>query len=811
MPDVEVKLDIKAEYQQALNAISEMGKALENVQNKAKVVIDKTNSATANGESGNGDMSMKDIADMKKATQELAGHLAQVAVASTKAKEALQAIAGIEPYNEEGLSLLNKASDGYARLAEMAKNAAAAAESFRRAGTAGLTTEEMIRQTQLAEKHLDTLRKQSVALERSVAAQREQLNTLREAAVELQKQTRQKEENNKQEQLNIALLDKQKKAEEENNYRMELAGKTRLQLVEIIKELNAKLKDSAMAENAEAWDKYNRQLTLANQALRKLNMSARVANIALMQQAQAAQRIGQNIEALTKGFSGLGDALENGELNLTSLGSAFVSLMRDFKAGLGPIGWVMLALQGLQVAFNANAKKTKENKEAIQAYAEWQERLAGLQEKNKEELEKYNGELANAQAIDTLVKKHQDLNAELEKEIANIDKATQLELHRLRLSQDSDAHALAMKKDELGRQLMLGQISKSEYDETLASWQKDFDLNKLKNESSVAAAKLEGAREKERIARDAYATRTEDFDYWNKQKGNFLWNEDRVRLYERQLAEANDTLKENTDKLNKLREEGASETAINNAKTAMRDALAERVKLEREAKIVLLEKYGKGHNMTVEEGMLLYAKEVREMTSHLTEATRLKAEAEKDLEAAVSAKTKAEAEAEMSSINQNIEGQRIVERYESGKKTRKATKQAQALKEKEAQKLEDLKLLAYSLTQKQLKDEIDDAKKSAKSKNTIKAEGGKKRLEYLSGVYNARVDRAAKENAKYLGDNKFTSKEAEDVIAKLQEAVYAGEVEKIELYRNILKLGKKVAENKNVTRKINSQIEEIAR
>ena len=412
MPDVEVKLNIEAEYKQALQAIADMGDALEEVQKKAKNLTDATKNVQ-----GDNNTDPASLEALNKASKELSENMAKVAAAGQKAQAALKAISELKPQSEESIQLLEKAAAGYEKLAEMAKNAADAAERFNKVGSAGLTTEEMLRQAQAVEKHLAALKQQSEALERSVAAQREQLNVLIRKNAEEAKSAQLTKEKNKQEQLNIALLDRQAKAEEEATFKMQLAGKTRLELSAIYKELAQKAKEAAAAQDAEAAAKYERQMQLVNQALRKVNMSARIANIALMQQAQAAQRIGQNLKTLTDGFTGFSDALKNGELNLSGMGSAFVSLIRDFKAGLGPIGLIMLALQGLQEAWNYRAKKEQERIESMKAYAEWEKKLAEIQKTNREELEKYNNELNNEKAIDALVKKHQDLNAELEREI----------------------------------------------------------------------------------------------------------------------------------------------------------------------------------------------------------------------------------------------------------------------------------------------------------------------------------------------------------------------------------------------------------
>lgn len=532
MPDVEVKLDIKAEYQQALNAISEMGKALEDVQNKAKVVINKTNSATANGEFGNDDMSMKDIADMKKATQELAVLLVQASAAAERARGALSRIADMEIITPQDVTVLERAAAGYDELAKMANAAAEATERFNAAGKAGLTTEEMIRMTQAAEKQLETLRAQSEALERSIAAQREQLNVLIRKNAEEAKAAQLTKEKNKQEQLNIALLDRQAKAEEEATFKMQLAGKTRLELSAIYKELAQKAKEAAAAQDAEAAAKYERQMQLVNQALRKVNMSARIANIALMQQAQAAQRIGQNLETLTTGFSGLGEALENGTLNITSMGSAFVSMMRDFKAGLGPIGWVMLALQGLQAVWNNYAQTKKKVAEAEAENKKILENEKTLYEELKTAREEYDAQVALATSLKSLNDAYEGIKTKLQDSLRLIEDSTKAELVRLNLVKSQEEYTRIQKRYELGRAFKRGDITEDQYKRELLNLEQAQKISEAEKNAADAKAKVEDASKKAQTKSDVAKETMERWGEAAKRLNAFNVDEASISRYE---------------------------------------------------------------------------------------------------------------------------------------------------------------------------------------------------------------------------------------------------------------------------------------
>ena len=505
MPDVEVKLNIEAEYKQALAAIAEMGKALEAVQVKAKALQEATkNVATVSGAGGGQAEALNATVKLNEASKQLAGHLAQVAVASMKAKESLQAMAGIQPYTEESLGLINKAVAGYEQLATMATMAANAAERFRKVGSDGLTTEEMIRQTQAAEKQLETLKAQSVELERSIAAQREQLNVLRETTAELKKQAQSKSAEERERERSIAIREREAKAEEEADFKLKLAGKSRLELSKIYKELAQNAKKASEAQDYEASAKYERQMQLVNLTLRKVNTSARIANIALMQQAQAAQRIGQNLETLTKGFTGLGEALEKGELNLTSMGSAFMSLMRDFKAGVGPIGWVVLALQGLQTVWNSYAKQRQKIAEIEKENAKVLENEKALYEKLATARAEYDAQVALAKSLQALNTEYDGIKGKIADSVKLIEEATRAEMVRLSVVKSEEEFKRLQERYELGRAYKRGDISEEEYRKQLLALETAQQVTEVETEAATQKARRKEQKEKYDVQLQAF-------------------------------------------------------------------------------------------------------------------------------------------------------------------------------------------------------------------------------------------------------------------------------------------------------------------
>ena len=825
MPDVEVKLNIEAEYKQALQAIADMGDALEEVQKKAKNLTD----ATKNAQGGN-NTDPASLEALNKASKELSENMAKVAAAGKKAQDALKAISELKPQSEESIQLLEKAAAGYEKLAEMAKNAADAAERFNKVGSAGLTTEEMLRQAQAVEKHLAALKQQSEALERNIASQKEQLNLLRQKNAEEAKAAQLNQQRERQEQLNIALLDKQAKAEEEAHFKMQLANKTRLELVNIIKELTARYKEASAAQDVEAMQKYERQLTLANQALRKVNMNARVANIALMQQAQAAQRIGQNLTTLVDGFNNLGEAAKNGELNLVSLGSSIVSLTRDIKAGLGPIGWVMLALQGLQAVYNEHAKREKSIAESVNLHKEAVKATADAYTAVKTAREAYLKQKQREQTITELNVQYQALNATLQTGLDIINAQTAAELRRLQLTQDDAKFQQTLKKHELGRQLSLGLISQDDYNLALLHMDKDMAVGGAKNRMTQAGVKKEAATATRKKTHEQFVTAKNMFEQAEYDAAQFTVSTEELDAAEGKIKE----LEEKQEAARKRLEEVFKKYNINYR--GLFSALGEGYQfvategIRRNLNNILGTNFQGVYEeaqQDIKEAEEAYRNATRGLTSFKTDIiTRIggksfsdyrsdKQTAEERLGITKSQYDKLSKDAQdavkneseaTTAYNDSVNAFNKVtwqqnELVKSEEKNIKARKEGAKKRAKEEQKLEQLKNIVNNLTEKSLKHELELAQKDANSTDSIISEEGKERVAYITGILNQRANNRTRTYARFYGDGKLTRKEDTQLRTQLEQAIAEQDAEKIELYKWLLSLKNSVKKNNNEAKK----------
>ncbi len=246
-------------------------------------------------------------------------------------------------------------------------------------------------------------------------------------------------------------------AEEKLRRAMELAKKSRNELIKELQRLAKARKEAAVAGDKEAFDQLSAQSAETREAFEKLNQGLELTNIQFVQQAQMGMMAGQTL-------AGIGQMAAGGASSVAGMAAGFLSLGQAIKAGLGPIGWAMMALQGVQMAWDYFAKKQEEAakaaKEADEAIAKLNDTLLRHAEAaNKARLgalkEYYNAQAKDAQTAAD--ERQAGLERELDAEQAAADKKMEL----LRAQSDRQ-------KEELSNRLEAGEISKAAYDAEIA-------------------------------------------------------------------------------------------------------------------------------------------------------------------------------------------------------------------------------------------------------------------------------------------------------------------------------------------------------
>lgn len=302
--DVEVRFNVQAEYKQAMAAILALGKQLKALQEQSKLVLAAGGKGAAGGAGAGGGTMSPELARALEA-QKVA--LASVSAEMVKTQQALRDLIAT---NSAGAEQLNALVASVAQLQKPAGDDSA--------------LREMAEQLKAAESEI--LRMQSaiskLEQQKERAAQREaQRNTQAEAV------------------HNAAM-----KRQDDLAAKMKFDLMTRQQLAAEIQRLT-KLREEAAAQNdSDTWDEYNEQLRVAHQSMETVNRELTVSKIGLQQQAQTGLMVADTMGQMAAAF-------ESGNINIGQMTMQILSLATAIKAGMGPIGWVLLVVQGLQTAW----------------------------------------------------------------------------------------------------------------------------------------------------------------------------------------------------------------------------------------------------------------------------------------------------------------------------------------------------------------------------------------------------------------------------------------------------------------------------
>lgn len=298
------------------------------------------------------------------AAAELTSKEGEVSAASAGAGSALNALSGAASATAGAEGGLSKSTGDATAAVNASTEAAKAAtaslgeESSALSGAAGAAGELATAETDLTTAETDlatTVQDATASIEEATAAKQEEIAASQEAS-------------ETEEALRVA---------------MELEGKTAAELKAKMSELAAKLKEAAAAGKPDEYKKLTNQYNQCKQALGKFNETSKLGAIAMLQQGQAGLQVAGTL-------GGLADKLRDGTASAGDFAGAIIAVSMAIKAGLGPIGWLLMAIQGLQMAWDwyadsqEEARKKEEERvkaleEAERQHAETLEKLAEAQ------------------------------------------------------------------------------------------------------------------------------------------------------------------------------------------------------------------------------------------------------------------------------------------------------------------------------------------------------------------------------------------------------------------------------------------------
>lgn len=314
-------------------------------------------------------------------------------------------------------------------------------------------------------------------------------------------------------------------AEEKLKRQMELARKSRNELIAELERLAKARHAAAAAGNTAEFERLTAQSAETREAFEQLNQGLELTNIQFMQQAQMGMQAGQTL-------AGIGAAAAAGGGNVAGLAAQFLSLGAAVKAGLGPIGWAMAILQGLQMAWDYFSQKQER---AAAAMKEAREAQAAL---NKTLLE-------GAQTTRAAVLNVQRESAD--REVAEVERAGAARLRALEEVQQRERQFGAARLERLRTetQAELSALEQRAAAELVTQEEAAAERERLQRELRVAEeaeAAAEDARQRKRLAVEREtngaiaAARQELLGKMKEDAGHLLtaeWNEhDKVKYEE---------------------------------------------------------------------------------------------------------------------------------------------------------------------------------------------------------------------------------------------------------------------------------------
>ncbi len=350
---------------------------------------------------------------------------------------------------------------------------------------------------------------------------------------------------------------------------MKLATKSRNELIKTLQQLQKELKAAAEAQDVEQYRAVEQEIAETRSAFEKQNQVLELNNIQLGQQAQNGMMVASSLSGMAKG-------MQEGTISAGDFVSGILSISAAMKAGLGPIGWLMMAVQGLQAAWDFFSSENKKEEEVRAKRAEDMQRLAEITDNARTALEAYNRTELSKKALAAVQGSYTNINTQLERQIKNIERATQAELARLALTQDEEEHKRTMKRAQLGRQLAAGTITQEEYDRALYDMNEQAIKQGLDDDVTTAEAELKDAEAKVDAATEAYeemAAKAGKISAERSKYGKKL-TEERLKLMQDEYAALSKETDEAIAEWKKLIEEEADEELIAAAEKRVKAAQA---------------------------------------------------------------------------------------------------------------------------------------------------------------------------------------------------------------------------------------------
>lgn len=152
---------------------------------------------------------------------------------------------------------------------------------------------------------------------------------------------------------NTEELSKEQQEIEALKAQMALEAKGRAGLIKELERLGKARMRAAKAGDVQAFKQLEAQMTKTRQAFERMNQGLEISRLGMMGQMQVAMGAMGAIQSL-------GNEVKSGSVSLMGMANAVYALGAAIKAGMGPVGWILMAIQGLSMAWDYYSDKQEE-------------------------------------------------------------------------------------------------------------------------------------------------------------------------------------------------------------------------------------------------------------------------------------------------------------------------------------------------------------------------------------------------------------------------------------------------------------------
>lgn len=170
------------------------------------------------------------------------------------------------------------------------------------------------------------------------------------AAAEVTAAAQQKQQASAQ---NTESLSKEQQEIEALKAQMALEAKGRAGLIKELERLGKARARAAKAGDVQAFKQLEAQMTKTRAAFERMNQGLEISRLGMMGQMQVAMGAMGAIQSL-------GNEVKSGSVSLMGMANAVYALGAAIKAGMGPVGWILMAIQGLSMAWDYYSDKQEE-------------------------------------------------------------------------------------------------------------------------------------------------------------------------------------------------------------------------------------------------------------------------------------------------------------------------------------------------------------------------------------------------------------------------------------------------------------------